>query len=249
MLRRILAFVSLTSFVCLARPVPNPNPSPVDPAGGSPPAVIDRPHPLDAPISIVRLSVPEKARRLYDNALTAFMKQRLAEAKTKLDEALHLCPAFPDALTLRGGVYLNQDRLDAAEDDFLTAIRFDPAFLSAYIGLADLYNQESRFDDALAITGQANAMTPRVWNVQYEVARAFIGKGQYDRALAVIDATLISRPDDHRLLNLAKAHALVGLQHYSQAEAELQTYLADERSADDERARDLLDRIQTIVGQ
>lgn len=249
MLCRILVSVILSSFVCFARPVPTSQPASSDPASDFPGPTTRRPHSYQDHISVVRLRVSSKARKLYSNALTLFVKQKFSDAAGNLDAALKLCPAFPDALTLRGGVHLNQGRLDAAEEDFTTAIHIDPTFLSAYIGLADLYNQESRFDNALAAAEEANTVAPHTWNIQYEIARSLIGKGQYDRALAVIDETLSTRPDDHHLLCLARAHALVGLKQYPKAKTELRTYLADDHSADDQRARDLLNLIQSVAGQ
>lgn len=249
MLGRVLVCIVVSSFVCFARPLPNPQLSSSHPASDPPRPGINRPRPSEGRISIVRLRVPGKARRLYDNALTAFVKRKLADAKRELDAALRLCPAFPDALTLRGGIHLNQRQWEPAEEDFLASMRLDPTYLPAYVGLADVYNSESRFDDALAITRRANALTSCAWNVQYEVARSFIGKCQYLRALAIIDEALLAKPDDHYLLHLVRAHALIGLKRYSQAETELREYLADDHAAGDQNARELLKQVSALAGE
>lgn len=200
-------------------------------------------------ISVVRLSVPEKARKLYNNALSAFVKLKLAEAKHKLDQALNLYPTFPDALTLRGGIDLNMQHWEPAEQDLQAAIRIDPTYLPAYVGLADLYNAESRFDDALAVTEKADAFAPN-WNVSYEIARALIGKEQYERALTTADDAIHATADHHPLLHLAKAHAFAGLRKYPQAAAELRSYLSDPFLAeDDPNARDMLNRIERAMSQ
>jgi predicted Zn-dependent protease len=76
-----------------------------------------------------------------------------------------------------------------------------------------------------------------------------IGKHQYDRALSVADAALHARRPHHCLLHFAKARALIGLKRYSQAKVELQTFLADNRSGDNQPARDLLNEIEVAGGQ
>ncbi len=249
MLCRIVTCIIFGSLACLALPLPNPQSPSTDPFGDPPPSPVASSGASEASVSVARLRVPAKARALYNQALKLFIKEKFLEAEGKLDQALKINSSFPDALTLRAGIYLHLRRWEPAEQDFEAAIASDPRFAPAYIGLSDLYNEQSHFDDALRTIQQADALTPGIWNVQYEIARAWIGKHQYDRALAVADAALHARRPYHCLLHFAKARALIGLRRYSQAQTELQTYLADDRSGDDRLARDLLNQIQTLPGQ
>lgn len=246
---RIVACIIFSSLACVARPLPNPQSPSTDPFGDPEPSPIARAGAPGSSISIARLRVPEKARDLYNQAITLFIKDKFSEAERKLDRALKIYASFPDALTLRGGVYLRFRNWQPAEQDFEAAIATDPGFSPAYIGLSDLYNEQSRFDDALRSIRQADALTPGAWNIQYEIARALIGKHQYDRALSVADAALHARRPHHCLLHFAKARALIGLKRYSQAKVELQTFLADNRSGDNQPARDLLNEIEVAGGQ
>jgi tetratricopeptide (TPR) repeat protein len=120
-------------------------------------------------------------------------------------------------------IQLNLNQWEAAEQKLQAAIRSDSAFPSAYVVLGDLYNRELRFDDALATMEQAVALIPDSWLVHYEIARALIGKHQYDLALTISDAAL--RNNHGTLLHIARAHALAGLKRYPQAIAELRAYL------------------------
>lgn len=210
-----------------------------------------RPEPRGAPgtqISVARLKVPRNARLLYDKALEAWRKQEPAEAQRKLDEALKLDPAFPDALTLYGGIQAAQQQWDSAEQSLQAAIRSDAGFSPAYIVLAGVYNSRERFDEAEEAAQRARSAGADTWLLQYEIARTLIGKAQFERALTVCEAAL--RSDHGSLMHLARAHALLGLGKYPEAGAELEVFLHDQPSGDGSQdARDLLKQVETVISR
>jgi tetratricopeptide (TPR) repeat protein len=199
-------------------------------------------------ISTARLRVPRKAREFYEKAIKLSLKHDDIEAQEKLDQALHLYPAFPEALTMRGSIQLDHNQWEAGEQSLQAAVRSDPTYGMAYLVLSRLYNVQRRFDEALAMSQRATVLIPNSWPAQYEMCSSFMGKHQYVRALSISDAAL----QTHRgtLLHVVKAHALIGLEKYSEAVVELRTYLhyqpAGEGSQD---AHDLLDRIQNVANQ
>ena len=202
--------------------------------------------PADARISIRRLQVPRKARELYEKALNAWARQALVEAQHNLDQALELDPTFPEALTLRGGIQATRHEWTLAEQSLEAAIHTDPSYPPAYILLAGVYNTQDRYDEAQEAAEHALSAGATTWSLQYEIARALIGKGQYQSALAISDAAL--RSPHGSLMHLAKAHALLGLRKYPEAAAELTTYLRDDpRGEISQDARSLLDRVQSLV--
>ena len=110
--------------------------------------------------------------------------------------------------------------------------------------MAGVYNARARFDDAQEAAQQALSKGADSWDIQYEIARALIGKKQYEAALAVTEAALRSTPHGS-LMHLAKAHALLGLGKYPQAVTELKAYVRYQPDGEgSERARDLLNQIQ-----
>lgn len=194
-------------------------------------------------VSVKRLRVPDKVRRLYGKALKAFRKNRYAEAQGRLDQALHVYPDFPEALALSGSIYISLQHWDLAEQILQAAIRTDPTYEVGYRLLSDLYNRERRFDDAMSVSKQAIGIAPDSWPLRYELARALIGKGEYMFALRTVDASLQKFP--RTLLRVARAHALLGLGRYSEAAAELRVYLNCEPAGDGSQdARNLLAQIQ-----
>lgn len=206
------------------------------------------PQATESRISIVRLRVPAKVRKLYGEAAEAFRKHSYVEAQRKLDQALQKHPEFPEALTLKGFIERDLNRWELAERSLQAAIRSDPSYAVAHRLLADLYNRQQRFDDALASSQRAVELNPASWPEQYELARALIGKHQYALAVKISDASL--RTDRGTLLHVAKAHALLGLGRYPEASEELRTYLQYEPAGDGSQdARDLLNQIRTAMGQ
>ena len=208
------------------------------------------PHVLNAPghrsdimgnarISVTRLREPCKARKAFTKAMDAWRKGRSAEAvewyrkvlrlrsaeaQRKLDEALKIYPAFPEALTFYGCIHAEFKQWDSAEKELQAAIETDPSYSPAYVVLAGVYNAQGRFDEAQQAIQLGLSAGADTWHVQYEIARSLIGKRDYDGALAAAEAALHSRPDGG-LLHLAKVHALLGLRRYLQAATELNIFL------------------------
>lgn len=199
-------------------------------------------------VSVARLKVPQKARSLYDHAVRAVLKHKHKEAQQKLDEALRMYASFPEALTLSGALRMNEQQWAAAEENLQQAIRSDPEYSPAYAVLAGLYNSQARFDHALQAAECAEALDSRSWGIQYELARALIGKREYRRALEISENALHKK--HATLMHLARAHALAGIGNYSQAQSELQAYLRFEPTgAGAEDAHNLIKQIQHVISR
>jgi predicted Zn-dependent protease len=103
-------------------------------------------------------------------------------------------------------------------------------------------------DATAAFSTAVTTMMRDVWQVHYEMARTFMEKHQYALALNISDAAL--RTDPGTLLQVAKADALIGLGRYQEAAAELRTYLQYQPASQvSQGAHDLLDKIQSVMGQ
>jgi tetratricopeptide (TPR) repeat protein len=247
MLRRILGWFVLSVSICLTQSFARQSLS--DSGTETHPSSTTYPQASEAQISVVRLRVSGKAIELYNRALEALAKQEVEDANKKVEQALKIYPNYPDALTLRGAVRHELHRCEAATQDFQASIDADATFAPAYIGLADVLNDESRFDDALVVLQRADQLNPGAWNIQYEISRSLIGQHLYGRALNVLEEALRAGHARYSLLRLAKAHALAALGKLPEAAQELQTYLSSGPvQRDDEEARNLLNQIQAAIG-
>jgi tetratricopeptide (TPR) repeat protein len=194
-------------------------------------------------ISIARLRVPAKARKLFEKSRKALLKHRYSVAEQNLTQALQHHPDFPEALTMLGYIQLDRGEWGAAEHNLRAAVRSDATYGLAYLVFSDLCNRQGHFDEALDMARRGQALLPDTWSVQYEMVRAFMGKGQFTLALQTSDDGLSRYRGT--LLHVARAHALIGLRRYSEAVAELRVYLAYEPNGDGaENAHALLKEIQ-----
>ncbi len=202
---------------------------------------------VDARVSVARLGVPRKARKLYEQAMDAWEKQETAGAQKKIDQALKIDPVFPEALVLNGFMQASRRDWASAEENLKAAIRSDPSYCAAHIILAGVYNTQSRYDEAQEAAQDAIAAGADSWTVQYELARVFIGKQNYENALAVTDVALRSKHHGS-LLHVAKAHALLGLRRYTEAATEMRAYLRYQPTGEGaEDAHKILDRLQSVA--
>lgn len=204
---------------------------------------------MGAITSVARLSVPRKARQLYKKALDAWVNGLTTEAQRNVDQSLKMDPAFPEALSLSGVIQLESRQWSLAEENLRAAIKSDPKYFPPYTVLAEVYNRQGRFEDAQQATNRALSAGAEGWALQYEIARALIGKQQFESALAIADTSL--RTSRHAsLLHIAKAHALMGLQRYPEAANEMRDYLRENPAGyASQDARNTLKQIEGVTSR
>lgn len=62
-----------------------------------------------------------------------------------------------------------------------------PSMRQGILVLAGLYNAQGCFDDGLQATRKAVSAGAARWDVEYEIARGLISKGQYQPALVATE--------------------------------------------------------------
>lgn len=177
-------------------------------------------------VSVAQLKVPQKARDRYNKAEQAFAKGKFDQAEKAVGESLAIYAANPEALTLRGILEIQKNNTADAMGDFQAAINLDPGYELAYTAMGSVYNSEGKFDDAARTTERAVAIAPHAWQGYFEMAKAFIGKGMYDRALQVANKAQTLGAGSFAGLHLIKACAMVPLKLYKDATVELQAFLS-----------------------
>ncbi len=197
-------------------------------------------------VSAKSLSVPERAREELFKAVTSYSRHDEQASQHHLETSLRIAPDFAEALSFRGFIEINANRFDAAMDDLQHSLRADPALAITYLYLGSLLNHLGRYDEALASLDRNAQFEPRSWGCAYERARSWLGKHEYERALADINraVTLGAEAKMGNALRILRGNALYGLKQYDQATAELQAYLyAEPNGKLASIARDLMSRI------
>ncbi len=181
--------------------------------------------PGESTVSVAQFKVPSKARDLLKKAQAAAHKNKLEDVNKYLTKALEIYPRFAEALTFRGILKLDANQVSAAIDDLEKAVHYDANAGMSYLVLGAAYNLAKRFDDALRTSDHGVALMPTAWQGYFEMAKSYIGKADYPRAIQQIDRAISLAPQDFAPVHLIKAHALLALKSYSEAMGELQAFL------------------------
>jgi tetratricopeptide (TPR) repeat protein len=201
-------------------------------------------------VSVAQYQVPSKARKEFKKADEALHKDKKEECAEHLAKALEIYPNFAEALTLRGILSLDQHNTEKALADMEAAVKADPSYGFAYIALGATYNNLSRFDDALRTLGQGVSFSPNAWQGYFEMAKARLGKGEFELALRQLDKAQSLVREGYPSIHLVKAHALLALKQYPDAMNELQTFLTeapnDSRSSE---ARQALEQVKAYAAR
>lgn len=119
------------------------------------------------------------------------------EARTQMNEALHLDPLSRMANTMAGQFHLQAGNIDAAISQLQHALRLDPDFWIPRFHLADAYERQRRFDDALEELERAHRGAGRNMYPLAMIGYVHGIRGDRDgaqRVLAEMMATLRERP-------------------------------------------------------
>jgi hypothetical protein len=203
----------------------------------------------DGLVSVAELRIPQRARDAYAKAQDAMMKNQPEKISKYLQKALEICPTYTQALTMRGALLLDKGDLTSAIDDFDRAIHSDSRYALAHAEMAAALNRLNKFDDALRAAERASTLNPNSWQPYYEMAKSYLGKTDYQRALQQLTHAQSQMTQDYAPLHLLRASAFLALKNYSDAAAELRFFLRivskDDPTA--ARAKDALAQINAFV--
>jgi len=199
-------------------------------------------------ISVAQYKVPGKAREEFKKANKLAQEQKHEEALEHLEKALAIYPAYADALTLCGILKIDIHDHAGAMADLQKAIDADGNHALAYIVMGAAQNMDSKFDDAIRSLERGQTLAPTSWQAYFEMGKALVGKARYEPALAQFSRAQALAPSDYPLIHLVKAHAMLSLNNYSEAMAELQSYLAKEPNGpNSEQAQKMLDKARSFA--
>lgn len=176
-------------------------------------------------VSVATLSVPEKAKRAFESAQKALLKNRLEEAAAELQRALTIAPHYPQALSLRAVLHLAKGDSKAAQDDAHRAVEIDPSNSLAYTILGASYNATGQFLQAVEWLQQAVKIDPNFWQSHYEMAKSFYAQGKSASALQEIEAAKRNAPKEFAQIHLMSGAILIKLHRTAEAATELQQFL------------------------
>jgi tetratricopeptide (TPR) repeat protein len=121
-------------------------------------------------------------------------------ARVELEKAIELNPNFPDAYNLLGYYWEVMGRLDLAEAEMKQGRAAGPIIPVINMDLASLAYYEKRYDEAIRLDHDAQALDPDFVSLPFELGQAYERKGEYAQAIAACQERLEKYPDDPALL-------------------------------------------------
>ena len=100
---------------------------------------------------VAALERAEATTDAFDRGLAAARGGDLDEAVTLLNSALDTAPGCAECQRNLGIVYTQMEQYAQAETAFKAALALDPDNAASYDGLAEIYNTQRRFDDAMLL--------------------------------------------------------------------------------------------------
>lgn len=157
------------------------------------------------------LSKAEQNRATYHYQMgqSFYAESNFTGALQEFSEAEKLTPKDPTLLNDLGLAYFRKGRYDLAEAKYLKAIKLRPGYSEARNNLGVNYLEMKRWDDAIAqfklvqedifYQGQESALI--------NLGLAYLGKGDYQQALAVLRGAVGRNPSDPRIrLHLGRVY-------------------------------------------
>lgn len=120
-------------------------------------------------------------------------------------------PSDPHAHTRSGDWYLSRGEIEAAREEYETALSHDERLGEAHNGLASIYILSGDFTSAVEALERATEIAPLKWEYRLNLAEARLRKGDIERALE--DYEVVSSVDPDALqadLGRASTYRLVG---------------------------------------
>ena len=125
------------------------------------------------------------ADKEWDEAIACF--------KGIIDDVLYATPQNP--LTNLGWAYYNKQEYELAEKYFLDALKLEPDFIMALLGLGRNYMAMERVADAAAIFEKAVKNYSLSAELYFELARAYGLSGKYKKAISAYNKVIELVPD------------------------------------------------------
>ncbi len=125
---------------------------------------------------------PDDAHARVQYAAVLLRMDRIEDARSELDAALHLVPGLPEARGELANLYLRQERFDAAIREYEALLAQQPDEFNAHYNLAIALLNTDRFAQAVAHSRRAIEIRPDSAPARVGLASALAAQGLLDQA-------------------------------------------------------------------
>ena len=143
----------------------------------------------------------------------------IPEARKSAQKALELAPYLGEAYSMLGWIAFFEWDWLAAENHFRKALKLSPSDTATQLLYANVLTAAGRLDEAITISTRLMELDPFNVGINVNHGRFYYHKREYDKALAVFDEILVTRPTA-TYANWARGMTLLQLGRYEDALAD-----------------------------
>jgi tetratricopeptide (TPR) repeat protein len=147
-----------------------------------------------------------EAAGFFQQGVMRYNSGDLQGAELALRAALSRDSNLASARNYLGNIFLQQNRLDAAVQEYGEAIRLDPNLAEAYYNLGLALHKQGQNEAAITAYRQALVVEPTMANAQYNLGLALYQQGQNEEAIAAYQQSInLDQSNANAYFNLAMA--------------------------------------------
>ena len=153
---------------------------------------------LDDPVRAVRIDAARLTAGLPSMQLPDHWRQVWQRAQQEFEESLAVDDDRAGAHLNRGVLHLARNRLDAAEREYRTGLRLDPAHVLTAVNLADLLRELERDDEGETILRAVIQRVPDAAAAHHSLGLLLVRRGDKDEAVDWLRRAVDHAPDQPR---------------------------------------------------
>lgn len=147
-----------------------------------------------------------EAAGLFQQGVMRYNRGDLQGAESVLRAALSRDSNLASARNYLGNIFLKQNRLDAAVQEYGQAIRLNPNLAEAYYNLGLALHKQGQNEAAITAYRQGLVVEPTMANAQYNLGLALYQQGQNEEAIAAYEQSInLDSNNANAYFNLAMA--------------------------------------------
>lgn len=180
-------------------------------------------------------------------------------SKTNYEQALKLKPNYAPAMYGLGKISFKQKKYSAALENYIKSSEADNNFAPAFFEKGLMFYLLDKFTDAIEAFERYDALVPGSPRGKTYLAKSYYGKGDYDKALSILDEVL-AKDADYSEANKYSAYVFIEKKDYTKAEDFFKKVKTEDLNAEDyqkwskiyvdkkeySRAYELLDKATTL---
>ncbi|HMV46669.1 MAG TPA: tetratricopeptide repeat protein, partial [Blastocatellia bacterium] len=178
-------------------------------------------------------NIPKDARKAYEQGLKFHKENRPQQALEQFNKAIDLFPAYFQALTERGNLLMQHNKLAESEIDFEQALQLHAKYAPALRGLGYCQIQQKKFTEAVANLEKAYVLEPSAPMTLLLLGYGNLSLQRYEEARQCLEQALKLNGESAARAHVYLAEIFAHEQKFKEAADEIRAYLKANPKASD----------------